>query len=452
MAENKLLNVRINHKFDTYANWMKSSIVLGAGELAVALIANATGDNAGNGLTPPTIGVKIGDGSKTFAQLDWIQAIAGDVHPWAKKETLDYADISQDFKNQLEAELIYDTNTQYIFEVSGTELIIKKYEKGQDPETQATIVKTLTISDAEKVDKVVGTQGNLVAFGADGAIVDSGEKIGDFLKSADAEGLYAPLSLEEDFSTLEGRVTALDAETTGRVSVLESKMDILNGEATVDGSVKKTVADAIAIVVADAPEDFDTLKEIADWITSDKDGGAAELVTRLTTVEGIVEEHTEQIAGLEEVALSSSASLEVLNAITAEDVAAWDAAEGNAKTYADGLFNTEKEAREALAERVTTAEGNITALETTIGSVESESGLAYEVEVLNSLAHSHTNKTVLDGITEAKVTAWDAAIQAGNGVEVTTGEDGKVTVSNVSTDLLKTGANELVLECGGSVA
>ena len=36
---------------------------------------------------------------------------------------------------------------------------------------------------------------------------------------------------------------------------------VLNGEATVEGSVKKTVADEIAKVIADAPESFDTLKE-----------------------------------------------------------------------------------------------------------------------------------------------------------------------------------------------
>lgn len=44
----------------------------------------------------------------------------------------------------------------------------------------------------------------------------------------------------------------------------------LNG--TGEGSVTKAVADGIAKVVADAPEDFDTLKEIADWIANDTTG------------------------------------------------------------------------------------------------------------------------------------------------------------------------------------
>lgn len=443
MAENKLLNVRINHKFDTYANWMKSSVILGAGELAVALIANATGDNAGNGLTPPTIGVKIGDGSKTFAQLDWIQAIAGDVHPWAKKESLEFADLSEAFKENLGGYIgdqVQDTNTTYVFKYENDVLTIKSKEKGQTNEEDFKDVLTVTIADSTKIGKVTGaTAGNLPALTADGSLTDSGEKISDYLKSADAELAYAPIALEETVSGLSDRVSALDTATTGRVSVLESKMDVLNGEASVEGSVKKQVADAIAGVVASAPEDFDTLKEIADYIASDKTG-AAELSNRVAANETA-------IANLEEVALSSTASLEVLNAITAEDVAAWNAAEQNAKTYAGGLDAAQTQAREALAGRVTTLEGVVG--DETSGLVADVAGNADAIAALEEKSHEHTNKTTLDGITDAKVAAWDAAIQAGNGIEVTT-TDGKSMVSNVSTDLLKTGANELVLECGGS--
>lgn len=441
MAENKLLNVRINHKFDTYENWMKSSITLGAGELAVALIPNATGNNAGNGLTPPTIGVKIGDGSKTFAQLDWIQAIAGDVHPWAKKESLEFADLSEAFKENLGGYIgdqVQDTNTTYVFKYENDVLTIKSKEKGQTNEEDFKEVLTVTIADSTKIGKVAGaTAGNLPALTADGSLTDSGEKISDYLKTADAELAYAPIALEETVSGLSDRVSALDTATTGRVSVLESKMDVLNGEA--EGSVKKQVADAIAGVVASAPEDFDTLKEIADYIASDKTG-AAELSNRVAANETA-------IAGLEEVALSKTASLEVLNAITAEDVAAWKAAEQNAKTYADGLDAAQTQAREAVAERVTTLEGVVG--DETSGLVADVAGNADAIAALEEKSHEHTNKTTLDGITDAKVAAWDAAIQAGNGIEVTT-TDGKSMVSNVSTDLLKTGANELVLECGGS--
>ena len=78
---------------------------------------------------------------------------------------------------------------------------------------------------------------------------------GDYLKTADK-------------TEINGTISALD----GRVAANEGAITVLNGEG--DGSVKKQVADAIAGVVNSAPEDFDTLKEVADWIASDTTGAA----------------------------------------------------------------------------------------------------------------------------------------------------------------------------------
>lgn len=58
----------------------------------------------------------------------------------------------------------------------------------------------------------------------------------------------------------------------------------LNGDDNVDGSVKKQVKDAINAVVDGAPEAFDTLKEIADWIGSDE-SGTAELISKVAANE-----------------------------------------------------------------------------------------------------------------------------------------------------------------------
>ena len=78
---------------------------------------------------------------------------------------------------------------------------------------------------------------------------------GDYLKAADK-------------TEINGTISALD----GRVAANEGAITVLNGEG--EGSVKKAVADAVAGVVASAPEDFDTLKEVADWIASDTTGAA----------------------------------------------------------------------------------------------------------------------------------------------------------------------------------
>lgn len=81
MAE-KIINTRVQLKYDTLTNWLTSEVILKAGEVAIATIATA---NANSGLTPPAIGIKVGDGKNTFADLNWIQAIAGDVPTWAKE-------------------------------------------------------------------------------------------------------------------------------------------------------------------------------------------------------------------------------------------------------------------------------------------------------------------------------------------------------------------------------
>ena len=56
---------------------------------------------------------------------------------------------------------------------------------------------------------------------------------------------------------------------------LVNAINTLNGDINTAGSVAKTTADAVAAIVAGAPSDFDTLKEISDWISSHADSAAA---------------------------------------------------------------------------------------------------------------------------------------------------------------------------------
>lgn len=63
-----------------------------------------------------------------------------------------------------------------------------------------------------------------------------------------------------------------DTEIKNRITANEESIKSLSGDG--EGSVKKTVDDAIANIVSGAPEKFDTLKEIADWIDNDTTGAA----------------------------------------------------------------------------------------------------------------------------------------------------------------------------------
>lgn len=61
-------------------------------------------------------------------------------------------------------------------------------------------------------------------------------------------------------------------DTTVKADIKKNTDAISTLNGTGEGSVTKAVADGIAKVVAEAPEDFDTLKEIADWIANDTTG------------------------------------------------------------------------------------------------------------------------------------------------------------------------------------
>lgn len=90
MAE-KTLNTRILLKYDTLARWSTSTLVLKKGEIAIATIPTA--DPANKNLPP--VMFKVGDGTKTFSQLDWASGLAADVYTWAKaavRPTYKYGD------------------------------------------------------------------------------------------------------------------------------------------------------------------------------------------------------------------------------------------------------------------------------------------------------------------------------------------------------------------------
>lgn len=92
MANEKILNTRIQLKYDSYEHWNGSSVVLKAGEIAIAYLAPANKDNSTHASGQHPVLIKVGDGNHTFAQLPWLSALAADVYAWAKKENPDWND------------------------------------------------------------------------------------------------------------------------------------------------------------------------------------------------------------------------------------------------------------------------------------------------------------------------------------------------------------------------
>lgn len=146
---------------------------------------------------------------------------------------------------------------------------------------------------------------------ADGLVKDAEGKV-----KFDAAGAAAAAQ-----SAAEQKATDLNTAMDERVKVLEA---IDHEKLALDAS-----ATAVAAIVAGAESDFDTLKEVADWINNDTTGAAALQVA--------VSEHGEAIESLSEDKQDVITDLGTIR----DGAAAGAVAEQNAKDYADDLVKNE---------------------------------------------------------------------------------------------------------------
>lgn len=82
MAE-KVLQTRIQLKYDTYENWSTANPVLKKGEMAIATIGKSP-TQAVDSVTAPQVILKVGDGTTAYKNLPFVSALAADVYNWAK--------------------------------------------------------------------------------------------------------------------------------------------------------------------------------------------------------------------------------------------------------------------------------------------------------------------------------------------------------------------------------
>ena len=237
--------------------------------------------------------------------------------------------------------------------------------------------------------------------------------------------------VKPDTTTVEGLSTAIESlkTTVGddksglvkQVADNKAAIDTLNGASTVEGSV----AYQIAQVVAGADESFDTLKEIADWITTHKTD-AASMNSQINT-------NKDDIAALKTKVGETSVADQIAAALKDGEsdkyALADDLSTANGKITAlqglvgetavatqisdaiDGALKVDGAEKYALASHIHEI-ANVTGLQAILDGKAAASdveALQSTVDGLEAKAHEHANKTVLDAITEDKVSAWDAA-------------------------------------------
>lgn len=85
MANEKILNTRVQLKYDSYTNWTTNNPTLLAGEIAIAKLVNDVTIPVDEQKNAPVL-FKVGPGS--FNDLPWASALAADVYAWAKETSL----------------------------------------------------------------------------------------------------------------------------------------------------------------------------------------------------------------------------------------------------------------------------------------------------------------------------------------------------------------------------
>lgn len=216
-------------------------------------------------------------------------------------------------------------------------------------------VVTAKIADANVTKAKLSTEVQASLDKADGAAADAQAKANKALEDAKA---YADTEIGKEKTRAEG----IEAGLETRLQAVEGKLG--DGEGNVDSLIEAAKQEAI----------------------SHADGLNTAMNTRVEALEAIDHEHankalldsyTQTEANLADAVAKKHehANAEVLNGISAEKVAAWDAAEQNAKDYAD----------QAEADANTYADGLNTAMNTRVEALESVSYVEITADEIDAM-------------------------------------------------------------------
>lgn len=311
----KILKTKIALLYKTYEEWeeIKSTYKPLKGEVCFCGVpASSESKNS--------VLFKVGNGEDTFEDLPWASALAADVFEWAKKESLDFNDLSNDFLTELD---------KYIQEQSGglTYRILDKgdnlwqlQQKAKDKEWEDVKDSTVDLSNTlkeiddklnEKVDIEVSSSEATTTVVNDG--VKAGLTISDgenkafvgveggkahYLKGTEVASADTELVTKADIKDLEGALKFIGAtnrlvNSQGEpIETVEEAIARLLEEKGID---EPKAGDVVLIDSAEYVYDGEVWKEIGDEGTYATKAALEEEIERAQTEELVLDNRIDDL-------------------------------------------------------------------------------------------------------------------------------------------------------------
>lgn len=420
-VESKVFHTRVQLKYDSWERWNsdenKVKVPL-AGEVCLVAIPS-TGVDGSVPSEAPAVLMKVGDGTTPFKDLKWLSAKAADVHSWAKMSESDFKAwlVSTDGPALATAQSVTDAVARIAaneLAISGHATRIEGLETalgvGEGVDGSITDrVKTLEGEMDDAQEDILALEG-LVGAKADGASVDTA-----FGRIAKAQ------------AAAEAAQAAADANATA--------IGVLNG-GDAGKSVRTIATEAIASYAQPgvAEDAVNTLTEVLDWIkgVDDEHEGAAALIEDVSKIQTYLGEQADgsypTFTGGEatvpaaingnygriNAAVARIATLEGMVGEEGSVTEAIEAAEANAKAYADAEIGEAKTELQSYADQaeadalasakeytdaeIDKVEASITTINSNLGSGTVDSRIAAALQSAKDyadVAESDAVKTVV---------------------------------------------------------
>ena len=336
MATEKILNTRIQLKYDTLQNWNSSTFALKAGELAIVTTGSMKDNSTHTNAQYPVL-FKVGDGEHKFSELPYASALAADVYAWAKADDVVLSGKVIQFKSGdsvvKSVTLNYATPAEVESAISAARELIS-----------AEIDADVADEAALRVAADNALSGRIAALESGDASV--AKQIENAIKALDssasqtagADGLALAVEIVDGkLTSISGSIAAGTYDAAGAAATAKSEaITAAASDATTKAATAKS--EAIAAAAEDATTKADAAKAGAEKTASDALAAARTEITAeidadvKALADGAVKDNTDAIA---EIKNGESGILATAKKYTDDEIA--ELADGAVKANTDAI-------------------------------------------------------------------------------------------------------------------